>query len=585
MTRLATQPDQTEPEQKISPALESFAHSLRTLATSRGVAPDPRGSIAPRVGPSIVVDRVTRSARGETILEPVSFAARSGEIVAIAGSSGAGKTTLLNIMAGLVTPSGGDVYVNGTPVDPAGLSARVGYVPQDDIVHADLSLRRTLSYAAELRMAGLGPDARRSLVDRTLTRLGLLGCAETPVGSLSGGQRKRASIGVELLAEPDVFVLDEPTSGLDPVSADEVMRQLRRLASDGATIIITTHAPADIGHCDRVVFLATGGRQAFTGSITEALAWFGVDDIEAIYACLETAPRHETAPIALGPAPAPNAAPAPSTSVGWVRQWWATTRRTAEMLVRNRLTMAILIGSPVMVIAMMAALFQPGAFDRSSPDPSSAVQVVFWAVFNACFFGLTYGLLQIVTERPIVDREQAAGLRPGAYVAAKTTVLLPFLAFVDGAMLWVLTSAGQLPPLGLGEGIALWGTLVLVSAAALGVGLLASAGVRNAAQATLALPMLCFPQVLFAGAIVPVADMTPVGRALSTVLAGRWGFDSFSRTLGMSDRLGAEAWSNGLRETFSGSPTMGAFALAVMTVATAAVTARVLRPRGIPARS
>jgi hypothetical protein len=343
-------------------------------------------------------------------------------------------------------------------------------------------------------------------------------------------------------------------------------------------VVITTHAPADIGRCDRVVFLASGGRQVFAGSIAGALAWFGVDDIEAIYACLETAPRHESTPIALGRASAANATPAPAPPVGWTGQWWATTRRTAEMLVRNRLTMAILIGSPVMVIAMMAALFQPGGFDNSTPDPSNAVQVVFWIVFNACFFGLTYGLLQIVTERPIVDRERAAGLRPGAYVAAKTAVLLPFLAFVDGAMLWVLTSAGQLPSLRLGEGVALWATLVLISAAALGVGLLASAGVRNAAQATLALPMLCFPQVLFAGAIVPVADMTPVGQALSTVLAGRWGFDSFSRTLGMSDRLGAETWTNGLHHTFSGSPTTGAVALAAMTVATGAVTARVLRP-------
>jgi ABC-type multidrug transport system ATPase subunit len=578
MTKLASQPGPTGPEQPLSPALEAFAYSLRTLATSDDVAPKQRHPITPSVGTSIAVDRVRRSTRGKTILEPVSFGAQPGEIVAIAGSSGAGKTTLLNIMAGLVTPSAGDVYVNDTPVGPAGLSARVGYVPQDDIVHADLSLRRTLSYAAELRLSGLDPDARRSLVDRTLTRLGLLGCAETRVGSLSGGQRKRVSIGVELLAEPDVFVLDEPTSGLDPVSADEVMRQLRRLAADGATIIITTHAPADIGRCDRVVFLAGGGRQMFTGSITDALAWFGVDDVEGIYACLETAPRQQTAPIAPHPTPSANAEPAPSKPVGWARQWWATTRRTAEMLVRNRLTMAILVGSPVMVIAMMAALFQPGVFDNPAADPSSAVQVVFWVVFNACFFGLTYGLLQIITERPIVDREQAAGLRPGAYVAAKTTVLLPFLALVDGAMLWVLSSAGQLPALGLGEGIALWATLVLVSAAALGVGLLASAGVRNAAQATLALPMLCFPQVLFAGAIVPVTDMTPVGRALSTVLAGRWGFDSFSRTLGMGDRLGIATWSNGLHDTFSGSPTTGAFVLAVMAVATAGVTAHVLRP-------
>ena len=189
----------------------------------------------------------------------------------------------------------------------------------------------------------------------------------------------------------------------------------------------------------------------------------------------------------------------PSASA--LTQWRVLTRRTLETFVRNPLTLAILIGSPALVVGMLAVLFRAGAFDFRHPSPSSMVMLGFWIVFGAFFFGITYGLLQICTERTIVWRERLVGLRLGAYVASKVTVLVPFLLLVVVAMLAVLRALDRLPDRSLTTYASIGFGLLLCAIAALALGLLASAAVGNVAQATLALPMLCFPAVLFSGAI------------------------------------------------------------------------------------
>ena len=209
---------------------------------------------------------------------------------------------------------------------------------------------------------------------------------------------------------------------------------------------------------------------------------------------------------------------------------------------RNRLTLAILVGSPALVVAMFAILFRPGAFDFEHPSPSSMVMIGFWVVFAAFFFGLTYGLLQICTERTILHRERLVGLRLGAYVASKVTVLVPFLVLVVVAMLGVLRLLDRLPTRPLTTYASIGIGLLLCAVAALGLGLLTSATVGNVAQATLALPMLCFPAVLFSGAILPVNLMAPAGAALSEVIPSRWAFEAIGHDLG-ARRILAEGGS------------------------------------------
>ena len=481
---------------------------------------------------------------GHRVLDDVSFAVEPGELVAIVGGSGAGKTTLLEAMAAIRPAQGGSVAFDG--IDAAShlveLRRSMGYVPQDDIIHVELPLVSTLRYAAQLRLpSSTSTDTAQHLVDDALERLDLAAQRNVRVSALSGGQRKRASIAVELLTDPHVLFLDEPTSGLDPATSTGLLANLRRLADSGATIVLTTHAVQDLSSCDRVLFLASGGRLAFAGSSADALTYFDVATVEDIYVALAQGDPASWATrwndtVGVTPAtaePTDRSASTPRQRPGGLRQFTVLTHRTADTLVRNRLTLAILLGSPALVVAMFAVLFRPGAFVFAHPNPSVVIMIVFWIAFGGFFFGLTYGLLQICTEMPIVRRERLVGLRLGPYLLSKVAVLLPFLLLVDLLMIGVLRVLDRLPGLDGPTFASLAITLLLDAVAALALGLLTSAAVTNPSQATLALPLLCFPAVLFSGAILPLAAMAPVGRVISALMPDRWAFEAIGHDLGL----------------------------------------------------
>ncbi|TDD81757.1 ATP-binding cassette domain-containing protein [Actinomadura rubrisoli] len=514
---------------------------------------------------------------GRRTLRDVSLTIGSGELVAIIGGSGAGKTTLLDAIAGIRPPAEGEVRYDGDGTGKGGGNGRgLGYVPQDDIVHLEMPLRRTLRYAAGLRLpAGTPADRAGRAVDAVLEALALTGRAGQRVGSLSGGERKRASIAVELLTRPRVFFLDEPTSGLDPATAADLMRLLRGLADSGTTVVLTTHHPPDAAACDQVAVLALDGTLAFYGPPGAAREAFQADGIEDIYVRLAGAGEphdwasrfggaqdggvresgvqesggRESGGGEGGSEAAGDAAGAPA---GAFAQWALLTRRNLDLMTRNRLTLAVLGGSPLMVLAMFAVLFRPGAFSPESPSPGATVMILFWIAFGGFFFGLTYGLPQICAELPVLRRERLAGLRIGPYVLAKVAVLLPLLAVVDALMLGVLRGLDRLPALGWRTYGELLATLLLCSLAALALGLLVSAAVTDAVQATMALPMLCFPQVLFVGAILPVPVMAAPGRWLSFAMSNRWAFEGLGHTLGV-ERL----WASGRSPL--GPPLLGSY--------------------------
>jgi ABC-type multidrug transport system permease subunit len=380
-----------------------------------------------------------------------------------------------------------------------------------------------------------------------LKLLGLTDRAEVPVGSLSGGERKRASIAVELLARPRALFLDEPTSGLDPATAAELLSLLRRLADDGVPVVLTTHNPGDVDSCDSVLVLARGGRLVFAGRPEAAREHFAVGTVAQIYGKLDgnlppwrndptrndptrNDPARDEAARDGGGAPrgAPGARP-----IGAVRQGLLLTGRSLDILRRNRLTLAILVGSPIVILTMFLMLFKADAFDFGDPSPGTTVMVIFWVAFGVFFFGLTYGLLQICTELPVLRREVFAGLRVVPYVVSKVLVLLPLLALVDLLLLVVLRALGRLPALPATEFAEVYLTALLASAAALALGLLCSAALSDVTQVGLVLPMLCFPQVLFVGAILPVPAMAPVGRWISYAMSNRWSFEALGHSTGL----------------------------------------------------
>jgi hypothetical protein len=265
-----------------------------------------------------------------------------------------------------------------------------------------------------------------------------------------------------------------------------------------------------------------------------------------------------------------------------MRQWWLLTRRNAEVLVRNRLTLAILLGSPVLVTAMMAMLFQPGAFEPRGAADLGPAQIVFWISFAGFFFGLTYGLLQIVGELAVFRRERRAGLNIGAYVASKIGVLLPVLTAVTVVLLGVLRALDRLPAAGWDVYASLLVTLLIEAVSALTLGLLASAAVSNASQAALALPMLCFPQVLFAGAVVPVADMAAPGRLFSLGLANRYSFEALGNGLRLDEFSSTVPSMRAYGDTFSGAVAPSWLMLAGFAALFALATVWVLHRRCQP---
>ena len=225
-----------------------------------------------------------------TLLDDITLAIPPRAFVALVGGSGAGKSTLMDALSGLRPAQQGEVLYNGQDYykNLASYSTQLGYVPQDDIVHMDLTVERALYYAAKLRLPTdfteeqIEQRIQEALADVELTeRRGLL------VRKLSGGQRKRVSIALELLANPSLFFLDEPTSGLDPGLDRKMMALLRNLADRGHTIVLVTHATTNINSCDYICFLAAGGRLAYFGPPEQAKTYFGKTDFAEIYSSLE----------------------------------------------------------------------------------------------------------------------------------------------------------------------------------------------------------------------------------------------------------------------------------------------------------
>src|SRR4051812_5993755 len=296
---------------------------LLTEPAPAGFAPPPdQGVRFTAVGLRIV------HRNGTTALDDVSLGIEPGQLTAIIGPSGAGKTPLPPALAGNAPLRGGGVVVDGD--GPAGSDPAVGFVPQDDILHTELPLRRTLRYAAALRISASRAALDRA-VDDALSVLGLAEQAEVPVRKLSGGQRKRASIAGEILTRPGACFLDEPTSGLDPSAAADLIAYLRRMCADGSTVVFTTHNVPDIESSDRVVVLAPGGRLVAEGEPSAVLARLGEVTFPELYQRLV---RGDVVPEVASVTPPPPADPSPAAQPerqrdglrpGGLQQWWVLT--------------------------------------------------------------------------------------------------------------------------------------------------------------------------------------------------------------------------------------------------------------------
>ena len=412
--------------------------------------------------------------KGINLLQDISLAILPREFVALVGVSGAGKSTLMNALAGFWPASDGAVLVNGTDLYRRFDAFRtdLGYVPQDDIIHRELTAEKALHYVARLRMpADMNAAERREAVTDELETLGLIERKDVRVGDLSGGQRKRVSIGVERLTRPGLFFLDEATSGLDPGTENRLMRLLRQLADDGQTILLVTHATKNVMLCDQVVFLAKGGRLAFFGPPGEALEYFGVSDFDEIYEQLEDerspeewAERYRQSPQygeyvvkrlrdaygeLLDTRPEPHAAQAEKaprragsattrTKVkrpSAFRQFAVLTARYMDIIRTDRINLVLMLLIAPILGSMDLIAWPRAVYDPVEGDASRAMVMLFLAVIIPFLIGALSSVREIVKEKAIYRRERTVNLRIVPYLSSKVAVGFLFALYTAAALL------------------------------------------------------------------------------------------------------------------------------------------------------
>jgi len=485
------------------------------------------------------------------LLQDISVVIEPQEFVAVVGVSGSGKSTLLGALSGLRPATDGDVLLNDTSLYQHFESFRttLGYVPQDDILHKDLPVGRALAYAAELRLPDDTSEAERhQRVNAVMDTLGLQERRETPVGALSGGQRKRVSIGAELLTQPGLFFLDEATSGLDPGTESQLMRLLRRLADEGHTVVLITHATKNVMLCDQVLFLAKGGNLAYFGPPDQALKYFEVEDFDGIYEKLEAekSPQEWAAnyrgsaqyqefvanrlgdPVTYqrqaGAAPASHlSAPATGRTSSSLRQLRVLSLRYLDLVRRDRVNLALLFGIAPALASIDLVAFKRDVLDRQTGDGARAMSMFFLAALTPFLIGTLSSVREIVKEAPIYSRERAVGLGIWPYLGSKIWILSLWALYHAAVLVTVKALVLKFPGVSFVGFVEMYITVALAVISGVITALLISTLTRREEQAMMLSIGVIMLQVVFSGGLVPMSDVPwPAGPVLSGVNSTAW---------------------------------------------------------------
>ena len=512
---------------------------------------------------------LTVKAGRKFLLDEVSFVLDGGQFAAVLGPTGAGKSTLLKALIGARPADRGSVLYNGRDfyASYAELRNRIGYVPQDDILHPGLTVKSALDYAARLRFpADVPADERSARVEEVMTELGLEDRANLPVSMLSGGQRKRTSVAMELLTRPSLLILDEPTSGLDPGYEKNVMRLLRELAASGRTVLTVTHSIQSLDLCDRLLFLAPGGQTAYFGPSAPTLGHFAQPGYPEVFEYLDrSAPgeakrrfadsevrqRYVAEPVAAQRArteSAPADPEAPRHTPHTVRQLGTLMRRYLALLGADRRNTLLLFAQAPLLGLLMFTAFGTNDLVFGSPSAvGNSGTVLFSLTLAAGYLGAANSIREIVKERAILTRERAVGQSTTAYVLSKA-LILGVITVVESFVLTYIALLRQGP---LTHGLILFdGRLevaVVVSLAglsAMALGLMVSALSSNADKVMTLLPIILFAQFVLSGAAFPLRSTVGLDQ-LSYLSSARWAYSATDATANL-DKL-IEDGCNGQR--------------------------------------
>ncbi len=471
------------------------------------------------------------------LLDRVRLTIPPNEFVGLLGPSGAGKSTLMDALNGMRPAGQGLVLINGLSLyeNINSFKQSIGYVPQEDIIHRELTVERTLYYVAKMRLSS---DTSDEDIDRIIAEAldvtGLTSRRAVPVGQLSGGQRKRVSIAVELVTQPGIIFLDEPTSGLDPGTEEKIMRLFRQIASGGHSVILTTHAMENVKLFDKIVVLMRG-RLVWYGPPQEALTHFNIPSIKELFDALgdpnsdalaeewrrkfeQSAAyrRYVAAPLAeLSRMPPAAARPSANdlTVLQSARQMATLSARYARVMLADRLNLAILFGQAP-IIALLTALAVGATWTRDFP--------YFVLALSSIWFGCSNAAREIVKEASVYKRERMVNLGILPYIGSKLLVLA-VIGLAQIALLYGVTAALEAVP---GPPWLMLPHLLLSHLVGIAMGLLISALVQTSEMATSLVPLALIPQILFGGLLLPNEGLS---KGVSLAMPAMWSYDALKR--------------------------------------------------------
>ncbi|MBS1491708.1 MAG: ATP-binding cassette domain-containing protein [Bacteroidetes bacterium] len=542
---------------------------------------------------------------GRLGLRNVTVVEESGNLIALMGASGAGKSTLLHVLNGNEKPSKGQVLINGIDIhrDPDQIKGVIGFVPQDDLLIEDLTVYQNLYFAAKLCFSHLSEEETDWLVLKTLDDLGLNEARDLKVGSplqktISGGQRKRVNIGLELLREPAVLFVDEPTSGLSSRDSENIIDLLKELSLKGKLVFAVIHQPSsDIFKMfDRLVILDTGGYQIYYGNPVDAVIYFkriismvnseegeclacGNVNPELIFNIIETKVIDEFGNFTNERKFSPeqwnhtfdervkwpqverkNEPPHSTLRIPtWVKQTHLFSMRDILSKLSNTQYLVInFLEAPTLafILAFIVRYYNPDDPFNSGYIFSKNLNMpayLFMSVIVALFMGLTVSAEEIIRDRKILKREKFLHLYRSSYLVSKISILFAISAIQTFLFVLVGNYVLEIKGMFLNH----WAILFTTSCFANLLGLNISSAFNSAVTIYILIPILLIPQLILSGVVVkfdklnPVIGNTATVPAVGDMMASRWAFEAgmvsqfkdneFERQFYLYDKIMAES--------------------------------------------
>lgn len=475
-----------------------------------------------------------------------SLEIRPAELVAIIGGSGAGKSTLMNMICGYNRPTSGKVLINGEDLYKKdtyeALKSIIGYVPQQDIVYDNLTLFSMLNYAAKLRLPDDTTRAERERrVREVIDIVELSGCTDNLIGRLSGGQKKRASIAVELLSDPQLFFLDEPASGLDPGTERTLMKTLKKMTRSGKTVILVTHSTLNLQECDKILFMGNGGNLCYSGDMESAKRFFNIDNLVDVYNMISDDPKKwrskydsyvasERRLVEVNTAGGGEQRKKRGARHSAIRQIGVLSGRYFNLILNDRQRLIMLLVQAPLLAFLISLVKDGDQFDYYGITKS----LLFALSCSAFWIGTLNSIQEVCKERVILKREYMTGLKLGPYIISKF-VVLGALSVIQSLLLtgvFVLMVGSPEEGVFMNPFVELFLTTFLTALSASAMGILASSLFRNPDKAMTVAPLLLMPQILFSGLLFELEGATKI---ISWFAICRWSMEGYGTIANLND--------------------------------------------------